>query len=80
MNDYRERIKRRLPPGYDRLFGDGHATATDHPLRDEDGPPAVRHGRDGPANQDDAIRPTDRDGPAAHQSASGPPAPTTRAS
>ena len=53
--------------------------ATDYPFRDEDGPPAVRPGRDGPANPDDAISPIDRDGPGACQSAFGPAAHATRA-
>jgi len=44
MNNHTERIKRRLPAGYDQLFGrDDYAI--DDELRDAGRPPTVRPGQ-----------------------------------
>ncbi len=63
MTDYKERIKRRLPAGYDRLFGSDDET--DNRIGSEARPPTVRPGPDDPAGEGDPIQPVDPEGPAA---------------
>ena len=51
---YPERIKRRLPAGYDRLFGRDD-DATDNELRPPGRPPVDRPGPADPENEDDPV-------------------------
>ena len=65
MNEYIERIKRRLPAGYVQLFKRDDDHESDNTIREADQPPATeRPGIVDAGNSGDAIQPITRDHPA----------------